>query len=275
MSEVLQFFKASVLPKIRGLKPLVIGIVISVVLHLVALNIIGKLYFGDGSNAASSVGPETLFLNFNQNNADQSNYDQSKNSQISSDDSESGSVLKEKQETESPKDASKAPVKTVTAKDAKEIEPVLVKSPKASESASDTTIVKQAKLSEHTKLNGETESHSTPEQAQAKAEKHQELNHDKPTTAVIQNVEYLFKKDPKYPPLSKRLREEGTVVIKVLIDEKGYPQEIKVRSSSGHPMLDESALKAVKKWVFKPHVVGGRPEKAWAEIPVMFVLKRR
>ncbi len=275
MSEALQCFNASVLPKIRGLKPLIIGIVISVLLHLVALNIIGKLYFGDGRNAVSSIGPETLFLNFNQNKADQSHSDQSKNSQISPDDSESGSVLKEKQVTESPEDTSKVPIKTVTTEQPKEIEPVLVKSPKASESTSDTTIVKQAKLSEQPKLNGETESKSSPDQAQAKAQKHQELNYDKPTTAVIQNVEYLFKKDPKYPPLSKRLREEGTVVIKVLIDEKGYPEEIKVRSSSGYPMLDESALKAVKKWVFKPHVVGSKAEKAWAEIPVMFVLKRR
>lgn len=275
MSEVSQFFKESVLPKIKGLKPLIIGIVISVGLHLVALNIIGKLYFGDGSNAVSSAGPETLFLNFNQNKADQSNSDQLKNSQISPEDSESGSVLKEKKITESPNDTSKAPVKTVAAKQVKEIEPVLVKSPKASESTSDTTIVKQAKLSEQAKLNGETESHSSPEQAQAKAQKDQELNYDKPSTAVIQNVEYLFKKDPKYPPLSKRLREEGTVVIKVLIDEEGYPQEIKVRSSSGYPMLDESALKAVKKWVFKPHIVGNKAEKAWAEFPIQFVLKRR
>lgn len=71
---------------------------------------------------------------------------------------------------------------------------------------------------------------------------------------------------PEYPSASRRLDEEGTVVLNFLIDLDGRAVESKVEKSSGFGRLDEAARSALGKCQFKPGTIDGKPERTWASI---------
>jgi protein TonB len=77
---------------------------------------------------------------------------------------------------------------------------------------------------------------------------------------------------PVYPNLSRRLREEGIVVLEILIKADGTVGEIKIKSSSGYKRLDDTAVKAVKQWRYHPATQGGSKIDFWYEQPVEFNL---
>jgi len=75
----------------------------------------------------------------------------------------------------------------------------------------------------------------------------------------------------KFPPAALRAHMEGTVVLRVLVDEKGVPQEVTIEQSSGYTLLDRSAREQVLQgWRFQPATVGGQAVRAWARVPVNF-----
>lgn len=79
---------------------------------------------------------------------------------------------------------------------------------------------------------------------------------------------------PSYPTQAIRLRQQGLVMLRVLVDEAGRPAEVAIESSSGFRVLDEAAMKVVKKrWHFVPATRDGAPIQAWALVPVSFELK--
>lgn len=78
---------------------------------------------------------------------------------------------------------------------------------------------------------------------------------------------------PAYPAVSRRSGEEGTVVLRVELDETGRVAAAHVQSSSGHARLDEAALKAVKTWRCSPAQRNGQPVSATALQPFKFVLR--
>lgn len=78
---------------------------------------------------------------------------------------------------------------------------------------------------------------------------------------------------PRYPPASRRIGEEGTVVLRVELDETGGVALARVQTSSGHPRLDEAALTAVQAWRCTPATREGRPVRAVALQPFKFVLQ--
>lgn len=78
---------------------------------------------------------------------------------------------------------------------------------------------------------------------------------------------------PEYPRSALRRRQEGTVLLRVLISETGKREDIKIHSPSRYSLLNNAAVKAVKKWKFKPHLVNGRPVKSWIEIPIEFKIR--
>lgn len=97
---------------------------------------------------------------------------------------------------------------------------------------------------------------------------------DRGTPKLVSSVEYLREPSPRYPPQSRRLREEGLVVLKVLIDERGAAYEIEIESSSGHVRLDHAAREAVQRAAFRPYIEDGAPRRALVLIPIEFSLNR-
>ena len=85
----------------------------------------------------------------------------------------------------------------------------------------------------------------------------------------------LYEHNPKplYPGLARKRRLQGTVVVKVLVSVEGLPVSCFLHKSSSHDILDQSALRAVKQWRFKPGTINGEPHQMEALIPVHFVLK--
>jgi len=78
---------------------------------------------------------------------------------------------------------------------------------------------------------------------------------------------------PVYPPLSRRLGEEGAVVLRVELDEQGTVSRAAIVTGSGSPRLDEAALAAVQSWRCQPAWQDGRPVPAIALQPFQFVLR--
>ena len=89
----------------------------------------------------------------------------------------------------------------------------------------------------------------------------------KPTKA-----DYLNNPKPEYPALSRRLGEEGKVVISVLINTQGRAEEVRLKKSSGYNRLDDAALRAVKTWGFRAGTRNGVAEAMWFDVPVLFRL---
>lgn len=91
---------------------------------------------------------------------------------------------------------------------------------------------------------------------------------------AMSHIDYLQQPSPRYPAESRRAREEGLVILRVLVDERGYVKTIDVYRSSGHPRLDEAARNAVARALFKPYIDGGIAHAASAMIPIEFSLRR-
>ncbi len=92
---------------------------------------------------------------------------------------------------------------------------------------------------------------------------------------LISAVEYVREPNPRYPPQSRRLREQGLVVLRVLIDENGQACKIEIESSSGHSRLDLAAKEAVAAAAFRPYVEDGEPRRALVLVPIEFSLSNR
>jgi len=78
--------------------------------------------------------------------------------------------------------------------------------------------------------------------------------------------------EPMYPPTSRRMGEQGTVHVRVLVDERGRPKEVNVGKSSGFPRLDEAALEAVRKWRFVAATNEQGPVSSWTQVAITFRL---
>lgn len=77
----------------------------------------------------------------------------------------------------------------------------------------------------------------------------------------------------RYPTLSRRLGEEGRVLLRVRIDARGVPVELAVVDSSGHARLDDAALDAARRARLRPLIDGGEPRSAWVLLPFVFALE--
>lgn len=84
---------------------------------------------------------------------------------------------------------------------------------------------------------------------------------------------YLQNPAPIYPALSKRLGEQGKVLVRVLIGADGLPVQAQLKTSSGFDRLDRAALEYVMRCRYVPGKIGGVPQAMWHEAPVVFVLE--
>ena len=83
----------------------------------------------------------------------------------------------------------------------------------------------------------------------------------------------LHNAQPVYPKTSRRLNEQGVVVVRVWVSEQGHVQEGHVKTSSGYERLDQEALNTVLRWRFIPGQRGGVAQAMWFNVPVHFVLE--
>ncbi|MBG6220890.1 MULTISPECIES: energy transducer TonB [unclassified Janthinobacterium] len=89
---------------------------------------------------------------------------------------------------------------------------------------------------------------------------------------TVNSVEYVKAPQLIYPNLSRRLGESGTVVLRILINEKGLPEQILVHKSSGYGNLDEAGRQAAQRALFKPMIENGKPMSVYVLVPLTFQL---
>ncbi len=80
----------------------------------------------------------------------------------------------------------------------------------------------------------------------------------------------IRKVNPVYPPLARQARIQGQVLLRAQISKDGSIENLQL--ISGHPMLVQSALDAVKQWRYKPYLLNGEPVEVDTEIQVNFTL---
>lgn len=87
------------------------------------------------------------------------------------------------------------------------------------------------------------------------------------------DAQYLDNPAPSYPSLSRRLREQGTVMLRVYVQATGLPADIELKQSSGHARLDDVALNTVKRWRFVPARQNDTAVAGWVVVPITFSLR--
>ncbi len=86
----------------------------------------------------------------------------------------------------------------------------------------------------------------------------------------VQEALLIFRPTPEYPPLARTARISGVVRLEAIISEQGTIEELRV--TSGHPMLVEAALRAVRQWRYRPTYLNGQPVRVSTTIDVNFTL---
>jgi protein TonB len=89
-------------------------------------------------------------------------------------------------------------------------------------------------------------------------------------TSEVQEAMVLVMVRPEYPPLARRGRIQGTVRLSAIIDKEGRIAELKI--VDGHPFLVDAALAVVRKWRYRPTLLGGEPVEVATQIIVHFRL---
>lgn len=80
---------------------------------------------------------------------------------------------------------------------------------------------------------------------------------------------------PPYPAAARQRGIEGVVLLEVKVLVDGRAGEVRLKASSGSPVLDEAGLRAVSGWTFGPVRRGPRSVESWVEVPVKFALTSR
>lgn len=84
------------------------------------------------------------------------------------------------------------------------------------------------------------------------------------------NANYLQNPQPKYPLSSRKLGEEGVVVLRVFVEIDGVAKKVEIKTSSGFVRLDKSAMDAVREWKFVPAKKGEEHISTWVNVPIVF-----
>lgn len=95
---------------------------------------------------------------------------------------------------------------------------------------------------------------------------------DEPLVESRYDVAALNNPKPPYPLAARRLGVEGRVVLRVHVLADGRCAEVRIVRSSGHALLDESALSTVRRWRFVPATRAGTPVAASVDVPISFRL---
>lgn len=83
---------------------------------------------------------------------------------------------------------------------------------------------------------------------------------------------YGFNPKPNYPRIARNRSWQGKVLLRVQVSAEGTSNEVTVHRSSGHEILDDSAVEAVKQWRFIPAKRGDKPVASSVIVPILFKL---
>lgn len=83
---------------------------------------------------------------------------------------------------------------------------------------------------------------------------------------------YYRNPPPPYPEEARKLKQQGRVLLEVHVTSQGKVSDVRLKQSSGFPLLDASALKAVRTWKFRAATLAGLPIDILADIPIRFQL---
>jgi protein TonB len=78
----------------------------------------------------------------------------------------------------------------------------------------------------------------------------------------------IHKVEPEYPPLARQARIQGEVVMTAIISKEGTIENLQIES--GHPLLVQAALNAVRQWRYRPFLVSGEPVEVETRITATF-----
>lgn len=95
-----------------------------------------------------------------------------------------------------------------------------------------------------------------------------------PVSQARFDADYLKNPAPAYPPLSRRMGEEGKVILRVLVNPQGTADSVDIKTSSGSVRLDEAAQKTVRNWKFIPAKRGDTAVQSWVLVPIIFKLEQ-
>lgn len=87
------------------------------------------------------------------------------------------------------------------------------------------------------------------------------------------DADYLQNPAPTYPALSRRMGEEGKVVLRVFVEPSGRPSQVEIKAGSGSTRLDQAAQEAVWRWKFVSARRGEEAIGAWVQVPIVFNLR--
>lgn len=93
------------------------------------------------------------------------------------------------------------------------------------------------------------------------------------TNTELAYPDYNVNPKPKYPRAARKRGYEGEVKLKVLVLDDGKVGKIEVIRPSGYEILDDSALEAVRNWIFIPGKANGKEISSWVTVPITFQLK--
>ena len=90
--------------------------------------------------------------------------------------------------------------------------------------------------------------------------------------STIEAAKLISQVRPVYPPLAIQARIQGNVVLHAIISREGGVSELEV--ISGHPLLVNAAVAAVREWRYSPTLLNGQPVEVETTITVSFVLEK-
>lgn len=92
----------------------------------------------------------------------------------------------------------------------------------------------------------------------------------RPVSQGVMNARAISQPSPIYPPLARQARIQGRVQLEAIISKIGAIESLRV--VSGHPLLVQAALDAVKQWRYRPTLLNGEPVEVLTTIEVNFTL---
>ncbi len=98
------------------------------------------------------------------------------------------------------------------------------------------------------------------------------ISAEAPVIGPSYDAAYLHNPPPRYPAAARRLKLEGTTVLRVRVSPEGRPTSVAVETSSGVELLDDAAVEAVRQWSFVPARQGDAAIAAEVNVPVRFRL---